>query len=502
VTHRTVAAVDLGAESGRVVLGHFDGSRLTLEEVHRFANAPRESDGHLRWNFHAIVEEISTGLDKLAAGEQAIDSVGVDTWGLDYGYLGATGELLDDPIAYRDGRTDGMLAEALRLVGHERLYGATGIQLLEINTVYQLLAESRSTAGRARQQAASTLLFMPDLLHHVLSGAQVAEETAASTSGAYDVVGRRWATELLDQLGVPTNALPEIVPAGTNLGGLRRDVTDAAAFRGTQVVAPGSHDTASAVVGVPFADPRAAYISSGTWSLVGVETPAPVVTDAARRTNLTNEGGVYGTTRLLRNVMGLWLLQECRRQWRRQGAAHTYEQLVALAASAPADGSLVNPDHPDFVQPGDMPERIRAYCRRAGQRPPETVAETARCVLESLAMGYRSTLDDLAAATGRAVPLVHIVGGGSRNDLLNQLTADTAGTPVHAGPVEATALGNILVQLGSLGELHGLGDMREVVRTSDRPHVVTPRPRAELDQRHHQFRAWVHEDLDAAGLTG
>ena len=499
---RSVVAVDLGAESGRVVLGHFDGSRLTLEEAHRFPNGPRPHDGHLRWDFATIVAEVRTGLDKGAAGGGRVASVGVDTWGLDYGYLDAAGDILDDPVAYRDGRTDGMLAEAMRVVGRERLYGATGIQLMEVNTVYQLLAESRSPAGRARQQAAATLLMMPDLLHHVLSGSRVAEETAVSTSGAYDVVGHRWATKLLDELGIPTDLLPEVVPAGTDVGELRGDVSDAPALRGTRVVAPGSHDTASAVVGVPFAHPHAAYISSGTWSLVGVEVAAPVVTETARRSNLTNEGGVHGTTRLLRNVMGLWLLQECRRQWGTEGAVHTNEELVALAASAPPDGSLVNPDHPDFVHPGNMPERIRRFCRRTGQRPPGNVAETARCVLESLAMGYRSTLEDLAAATGRPVPLVHIVGGGSRNALLNQLTADAAGVPVHAGPIEATALGNALVQLGALGELHGLEDMRQVVRTSDRPIVVAPHPRPELDQRHQQFRAWVHADLDAAGLSG
>jgi rhamnulokinase len=502
VSRRSAVAVDLGAESGRVVLGQFDGTRLTLEEAHRFANGPRPHDGHLRWDLAAIVAELRTGLGKVAAGGAPVSAVGVDTWGLDYGYLDAAGDPLDDPIAYRDGRTDGMLAEALNLVGRERLYGSSGIQLMEVNTVFQLLAESRSASGQARQRAGATLQMMPDLLHHVLCGSRVAEETAVSTSGAYDVVHRRWATDLLDALGVPTAALPEVVPAGTDLGALLPGTADGAALRGTRVIAPGSHDTASAVVGVPLADPHAAYVSSGTWSLVGVETPAPVVTDVARRANLTNEGGVHGTTRLLRNVMGLWLLQECRRQWAREGAVYTYEQLVGLAGSAPADGSLVNPDHADFLPAGDMPGRIRDYCRRTGQPVPETVAETARCVLESLAMGYRSTVEDLESATGWSVPLVHIVGGGARNGLLNQLTADTVGVPVHAGPVEATALGNLLVQLESLGELDGLGQLREVVRASDRPSVIAPAPRPELDQRHHQFRAWVREDLDAAGLAG
>jgi len=500
---RTVAAVDLGAESGRVILGRYDGQRASLQEVHRFSNGPREIDGLLRWDLQGLWRQVRDGLAKAATrlgpGER-IDSVGVDTWGLDYGLLDADGDLLDDPVCYRDPRTKGMLVEAIGRVGRERLYRASGIQLMEVNTVYQLLAET--LAGGERLARARRLLMIPDLFHHLLSGRAVAEYTDASTTGAYDVARGRWATELLGDLGIPTGFLPEVVDAGTDLGPVLPGVLDGDAFSSTRVVAPGSHDTASAVVSVPFSDPAAAYVSSGTWSLVGVETAAPVLTEAARRANLTNEGGVLGRIRLLRNCMGLWLLQECRRQWVREGRQYAYEDLVAMAADAPGGRSVVNPDHPDFVAPGDMPGRIRDYCERTGQPVPDDVPAIARCVLDSLALRYRTAFEDLGAVTGRPVPRVHIVGGGSRNALLNRLTADVAGLPVVPGPVEATALGNVLVQLYALGELAGLDEMRGVVRASERPELVEPRRDQRYEELYGRFTNWVAADLAEAGITG
>lgn len=500
---RNVVAVDLGAESGRVVLARYDGHRVDLEVVHRFANEPRPVDGLLRWDLGRIWREIRAGLAAIARMDAVVDSIGVAGWGVDYGFLDAEGRVLDDPVAYRDGRIRGALAEAERLVGRDRLYRATGIQLMEINTVYQQLAEARTDAGRRRHTAARTMLFVPDLLHHLMCGSAVAEHTMATTSGMYDVVGRRWATELLDDLGLPTAYLPEIVDAGTDLGALRGEPGDEPPFRHTRVIAPGTHDTASAVVGVPLADPAAAYISSGTWSLVGVESPAPVVTDAAFAANLTNEGGVYGTTRLLRNVMGLWLLQECRRQWEREGHAYDYATLARMAEAEPPAVSLVNPDEDEFVLPGDMPARVRDYLRRTGQPIPETPSAMARCVLESLALRYRMVLDDLAAVTGTPVTGVHVVGGGSRNALLDRLTADVTGLPVRVGPVEATAFGNVLVQLGTLGELSGLAEMREVVRASDQPELIEPRGDAATEDRYARFRA-LYEKGQACqrGLAG
>jgi rhamnulokinase len=492
---RNTVAVDLGAESGRVVLGRFDGSRVTLTELHRFPTPPRPHDGHLRWNLQRIWSQIQTGLAAAGAAAGTVDAVGVDAWGVDYGLLGGDGELLGDPVSYRDPRTAGMVAEAVGLVGRDRLYLATGIQILEFNTIFQLMAEAR--AGGLRR--ADRLLLIPDLFHRLLSGAAVAEYTVASTTGAYDMAGGRWAGDLLEELGVPTRLLPEVVESGTDLGPVRPDLPGYAAAR---VITPPSHDTASAVVGVPVSDPGAAYISSGTWSLVGVETREPVINQAAMAANLTNEGGAYGTIRLLRNNTGMWLLQESRRQWAREGREHSYEELVRLAASAPAGVSIFNADHPDFVAPGDLPARIRAYCARTGQPVPQDTPALVRSMLDSLALGYRSTVDDLAAVTGRPATAVHIVGGGARNHLLNQAVADVTGLPVTAGPVEATALGNICVQLIALGDVADLSQAREVVRTSAGPEIARfePSPADQLATLVGRYRDLVAADRLEVGV--
>jgi rhamnulokinase len=494
MTARAVVAIDLGAESGRVVLGRFDGDRVALEEVHRFPTPPRPHDGHLRWDLHDLWSQIRTGL--AAAGEAAgtVDVVGVDAWGVDYGLLGRDGELLGDPVSYRDPRTSGMVEEAIGRLGRERLYLATGIQIIEINTIFQLMAEART----GTLQRADRLLLIPDLFHHLLSGAMVSEYTVASTTGAYDMAGDRWAVDLLGELGVPAHLLPEVVDAGTDLGPVKPELPG---FASARVIAPASHDTASAVVGVPFTDPDAAYVSSGTWSLVGVEATGPLVNQAAMAANLTNEGGAFGTIRLLRNSGGLWLLQESRRQWAREGREHSYEELVRLAATTTGGISIVNADHPDFVAPGDMPARIRAYCARTGQPVPVDDGALTRCILDSLALGYRFAVDDLAAVTGRPVPAVQVVGGGSRNQLLNQTVADVTGLPVVAGPAEATALGNVLVQLIALGEVEDLVQAREVVRASAGPEIrrVEPSSADHLAERYSVYHELVATDRAAAG---
>jgi len=327
----------------------------------------------------------------------------------------------------------------------------------------------------------------------------VAEYTVAITTGAYDMAGGRWATELLEELGVPSHMLPEVVEAGTDLGPVRLDLPG---YGPAKVVAPPSHDTACAVVGVPLSDPDAAYISSGTWSLVGVEIREPVINEAAMAANLTNEGGAFGTIRLLRNSTGMWLLQESRRQWAREGREYSYDELVRLATPVPTGGSLVNTDHPDFVAPGDLPARVRAYCARTGQSAPEDDAEVVRCVLDSLALGYRRTVEDLATVTGRPVTAVHIVGGGSRNPLLNQAVADVTGLPVIAGPVEATALGNILVQLIALGDIKDLSQAREVVREGAGPEIrrVEPSTADRLAERYGRYRELVAADRLEVGV--
>lgn len=464
MSEHVVAAVDLGAESGRVLAFGFDGERLRLLESRRFSNGARQSNGFLRWDFEALWTSVRDGLAEVGDAVGRIDSVGVDSWGVDYGLLDGAGRLLDDPVCYRDPRTRGLVDAASDLVGAERLYDETGTQLLEINTIYQWFAEAR--AGGDRLRGADKLLLVPDVFHYRLSGAAVSETTVASTTGAYDVRRKAWADELLTALGVPTGVLPDVADPGTVLGPVLRDVLDGPAFGSARVVLPGSHDTASAVAGVPFSHPDAAYISSGTWSLVGVETPQPVVTAESRAANLTNEAGVAGRNRLLRNVMGLWLLQECRREWERERGELSYAEIVELAEASTCD-SVIAPDDPELLAPGHMPERIVEHCRRAGQPEPETIGDIARCVLVSLAARYAETVTDLEAVTGRAIPALHIVGGGVHNQLLNRLTANATRRSVYAGPAEATALGNAVVQLIALGELDGLDQAREVIAAGE-----------------------------------
>ncbi|HYO38378.1 MAG TPA: rhamnulokinase family protein [Nocardioidaceae bacterium] len=452
-----VAAVDLGASSGRVMVGTVDPGAgvLALEEVHRFPNGPvTAADGSLRWDIRRLHQEVLTGL--AAAGP--VHSVGIDSWAVDYGLLDEQGRLLGDPYCYRDARTVGMAEKVRSVVGDEELYAVTGLQHLPFNTIYQLAAEtSLSRAG--------TMLLIPDLLGYWLTGAIGAEATNASTTQLYDVRTRTWATGLAERVGVPAGLLPRLREPGEVVGTLHRQAARATGLpAGTPVVAVGSHDTASAVVGVPAStDTSFAYISSGTWSLVGTELDRPVLTEEARAANFTNEGGVDGTVRLLRNVMGLWVLSETMRTWGRDGPEDLAE-LLSAAGTAPAFGPVVDVDGPAFLPPGDMPARIAAACEATGQRPPATPGETVRCILESLALAYRRQVRAVGVLSGRPVDVVHVVGGGARNRLLCQLTADACGVPVLAGPVEAAALGNVLVQARTLGaDLPDLAAMRALV---------------------------------------
>ncbi|MGI8416617.1 MAG: rhamnulokinase [Nakamurella sp.] len=472
MTARTVVAVDLGAESGRVTTVAFDGTRLELKIVNRFTNAPRISKGMLRWDVDALWSNIRDGLAELSRGDQPIASIGVDTWGVDYGLFDAAGTLVDDPACYRDERGAVALARALRRVGTERMYTATGVQIMSINTIFGLMSDAVDHPERLA--SAKTLQMMPDVFHRMLCGTGVSEFTAVSTSGAYDMAQNRWATELLDDLGVPTHMLPQVVAPGTDVGSLLPGLAEGA-LTGARVILPAGHDTASAVVAVPYLDNGALFLSSGTWSLAGVEVPTAVVTEPSRLANLTNEGGYGGSIRLLRNVMGLWILQECRRQWATEGIAVSYPELAEMAAAATPLVSIINPDAADFLPPGDMPVRIRDYCARTGQQVPNSIASLARCVIDSLALGYRTVVRDIAVATGSTPPSISVVGGGANNALLSQLTADATGLPTYCGPVEATALGNGAVQLAALGELDGQQQIRDVIRQSAEISSYTPR---------------------------
>ncbi len=480
-------AVDLGAESGRTVAGEYDGRRLRLRETHRFGNGPVRLPDGLHWDSPRQFTEIVAGIRAGAARYgRSLVSAGVDTWGVDYALLDGRGALLGLPHQYRDARTEGLIEASARVLSAEEIYRRTGVGFMPFNTLLQLWAMARIKAPALA--AARTLLFMPDLFHFWLTGVAVNEWTIASTSQCFKPRARRPDAVLLKKFGIPARMFPAVVEAGTTLGPLLPHVAADAGAPGLRVVAPAGHDTASAVAAVPAGREPWAFLSSGTWSLMGVETRRPCATPEARAANLTNEGGVFGTTRLLKNIMGLWIVQECRRHWQAEGRDFSYAELAAQADAAPAFAARINPLDPWFYAPGNMPKRLREYCRRTGQRAPSAPGGTIRTVLESLALAYRQTFDELAAVTGVRLRALHIVGGGSQNAVLNRMTAAALGVPVIAGPVEATAAGNILMQMKAAGEVSAQEDLREVVRRSFRPAVFAPGARAPWDEAYERFR--------------
>ena len=465
-----VAAVDLGASGGRVIAGRVSPDGVTLHEVRRFGNEPVRAGGTLHWDVLRLYAQVTAGL-RQAAADFPLASAGIDSWAVDYGLLDASGALIGNPVHYRDGRTDGVTAG----VPADELYAVTGIQHLPFNTIYQL----RAAAGSPALAAARTLLLIPDLLGYWLTGRAGAEVTNASTTALLDVSSRRWATGLMDRAGIPAGLFPALRQPGELIGpvtaslGAGTEPLAAAGGGPLPLVAVGSHDTASAVAAVPADGPGFAYISSGTWSLVGLELDAPVLSAASQAANFTNEAGVDGTVRYLRNVSGLWLLQECQRHWG-EGAGPVGALLRAAAQVEPLR-FVVDADDPVFLPPGDMPARIAAWLASRDRPVPATPPEFTRCVLDSLAIAYRRALRDAQALSGRHADVVHVVGGGARNDLLCQLTADAAGLPVLAGPAEATALGNVLVQGRALGAVHGgLAELRALLRAGAGPRRFTP----------------------------
>jgi rhamnulokinase len=472
----TVAAVDLGASSGRVMVGHVGPRTLELQEAYRFANDPVALPDGLHWDVLRLYHDITEGLRRAARLSPSLVSVGVDGWGVDYGLLDRAGRLLGNPYHYRDGRTATGVERVHAAVSADRLYARTGTQLLPINTVYQLAA----SLGTSELEAADAMLMIPDLIGYWLAGGIHAEATNASTTGFFDPVTGSWALDIVDALGLPAAILPDLVHAGDPLGAISPHViADTGLSRDTVLTAVGSHDTASAVVGVPAQDERFAYISCGTWSLVGVELASPILSAASQQANFTNELGVDGRIRYHRNVMGLWLLQESMRTWERQGGPVEFADLLSAAAELPAGGSVIDVDEPGFLPPGDMPERIAANCRATDQPEPASRPALVRCILDSLAQAYGRTIADARRLSGRDVAAINIVGGGSRNGLLCQLTADVCGLPVVAGPVEATALGNVLVQARARGLIQGdLATLRAVVRATQPLRTYEPGGRA------------------------
>ncbi|HIE52198.1 MAG TPA: rhamnulokinase [Armatimonadetes bacterium] len=490
---RKFLALDLGAESGRGLVGLFDGEKLQLEEVHRFPNGPVRLLDSLHWDVLRLWEEVKQAL-RLAVRKYGPDfaGIGVDTWGVDFGLLGRGHVLLGNPYHYRDKRTDGMLEEAFRRVPREEIFACTGIQFMQLNTLYQLLA--MEVEHSPLLEVAETLLMMPDLFHFWLSGQRVSEFSIATTTQFYDprggmreTVRGEWARQLLERMGLPTDLLPEVVPSGTVLGDLRPSVAEEVGLGAVPVVAPAAHDTGSAVAAVPAEGENWAYISSGTWSLMGVEVTEPIINEAALTFNFTNEGGMGGTIRFLKNIMGLWLVQESRRTWARAGEEHSYSELTQMAAEAEPFLALVEPDHTSFLPMGDMPARIRAFCQQTGQPAPKTKGAIVRCALESLALKYRWVLEKLEAVLGRRLEVIHIVGGGSQNTLLSQFTADATKRPVVTGPVEATAIGNVMIQALARGEVGSHAEAREVIRRSFDLLTYEPRQPEAWDAAYERF---------------
>jgi rhamnulokinase len=477
-------ALDLGAESGRAILGSLQSDKLHIEEKARFANETLKIGGHFHWDVEALFSNIKNGMRACSQAEIRPESLAVDTWGVDFGLLGRDGSLLDRPYAYRDHRTDGMMERFFDLVPRQRVYELTGIQFMQLNSLFQLYASVLEDPGLFKR--ATHLLFMPDIFNYLLTGETKSEFTVATTSQMFNPRALDWDTELLSALGVPRSAMQNIVQPGTPLGSLKQSVAEETHLGGIGVTAVASHDTGSAIAAVPAQGDDWAYISSGTWSLMGVEIKVPIITEDALNANFTNEGGVEGTFRFLKNIMGLWLLQQCRKEWS-SSAQYSYDDLIRLTDDAKPFRSMIDPDCSDFFNPQSMQDSIRVYCSKTGQSAPEKPAEFVRCILESLALKYRATLNQLRQLTGRRIAGVHIIGGGSQNRLLCQYAANAMGVPVIAGPVEATAIGNILMQAHALGHVGSLAEIRTIVRQSFQPVQYEPNDQAVWNSAYERF---------------
>ena len=479
-------AFDLGAESGRAILGDLRDGRLHIKEIHRFPNHPFDVRGHLHWNILSLFEEVKNGMKACLAGQGVLPaSCSVDTWGVDFGLLAGDGSLLGFPYSYRDPRGLKAMDEALLRLPRETIYQLTGIQFLPFNTLFQLYAMVKDDSPLL--DCSSDLLFMPDLFHYLLTGVKATEFTIATTSQLFNPLTRGWAVEIFETLTLPMHIMQEVIRPATLIGPLDPRIASETGFQNVQVVASAGHDTAAAIAAVPAAGRSWAYISSGTWSLMGIELKAPILTQDALRFNFTNEGGLEDTTRFLKNIAGLWLLQQCRKEWDAAGRI-SYEELARSAETAPPFQALIDPDWPEFLNPESMTSAITRYCRKTGQEPPSSKPEFVRAILESMALKYRQTLEELEQTTSQSVDRIHVIGGGSRNRLLCRFTAEATGRPVMAGPSEATAVGNILGQALALGHVRSLAEIREISRKSTDLTFYEPRQTLAWEAAYQRFR--------------
>ena len=486
MTSRHYVACDLGAESGRVILGTLDEGRVVLEEVHRFPTGATRIQGSLRWNVLNIFEELKRGLQMISARDVSVASLSVDSWGVDYVLFNNRQPMVAVPYQYRDSRTEKTYDGALADGGREKIFAETGIQFMSINTLYHLISDVANNPDVL--SIADQFLTIADYLNYLFSGVISAEVSLASTTQMYNPIAGKWSDDLIERFNLPGKLFPPIVPSGTCLGPLTSEIAAETGLADVQTIATCSHDTGAAVAAVP-AEPGDdwAYLSSGTWSLIGVELPKPLINDQVLERNFTNEAGYGGTTRFLKNIVGLWLLQESRRVWQRQGNDLSYAEINQLAEEAEPYRSIINPDDARFMSPDDMPAAIVDFCQQTDQPAPETPGQFARCIFESLALLYGRTLDTIEDLTGRKIKKLHVVGGGSQSKLLNQFAADATGRTVHAGPVEATAVGNVLIQAIAMGELKSLIELRERVKASFEIDTFNPCPSPMLEKAQQRF---------------
>ena len=469
---KRVLAFDFGASSGRAIIGCFDGDKITLKEVHRFSNDPVSVGGTVYWDVLRLFYEIKQGIikAKIAGG---FDSIGIDTWGVDFGLIDSEGKLMENPVHYRDARTVGLVDEAFKTMPKEKLYGITGIQFMELNTLFQLISLKKYRPWMLER--ADKMLFMPDLFGYMLTGKMCAEYSIASTSQLIDLDKKTWSREILDAFGIKESVFAPLVQPGTVLGELSKEVCEECGVDPVSVISVCGHDTQSAITSVPCEDGDFAFLSSGTWSLFGTELDKPIVNETSMNINITNEGGFDGSTGFLKNIIGLWLIQESRRQWKREGKEYSYADLEKLALAAEPFKCFIDPDAPEFVPHGNVPERVREFCRKTGQYVPETVGEIMRCIYESLAMKYRLTFEKLRECTERDYPVIHVIGGGTKDGLLCQMTANSCDRTVKAGPIEATVMGNVAVQLMSDGSVKNIGQARKIVADSSELKTFEPK---------------------------
>lgn len=486
---KRVLAFDFGASSGRAIVGVFDGEKIELREVHRFSNDPVKINGTFYWDVQRLFFEIKQGILK-AKEDGGFDSIGIDTWGVDFGLLRKDGTLVENPVHYRDARNDGMVEAAKKYMTLDEMYDITGIQFMDFNTIFQLLSLKENRPYILEE--ADTLLFMPDLLSYMLTGVKSTEYSIATTSQMVDLKTHDWSDRILDALGIKKSLLTDIVPTGTVIGQLSDDICEELGVPKADVISVASHDTQSAVTAAPCEYEDFAFISCGTWSLFGTEVKEPIINEASKKLNVTNEGGYDYTVAFLKNICGLWLIQESRRQWMREGKEYSYAELEKLALECEPFKCFIDPDAPEFAPMGNIPKRVREYCKKTGQYVPETVGEIMRCIYESLALKYRYTFDGIKDCTGKSYDRIHVMGGGTKDKLLLQMTAQSCNVNVYGGPIEATALGNIAVQLMSSGAVKDIKEARKIIADGEKLKLYSPESRNEWEAAYESFKKIIN----------